>query len=217
MATRGLGVAEHYAVGCPDVLEIAVAGRPDLTGRRAIGPDGQVDLGRAGSVRVEGRTPADAAACVAHQLGLATGRVRLRVAEYNSREIYLSGAGIGVPRAVPYRGQETVLDLLQRVGGITPSAAPGDVYVVRPHVAEGDRPEVFHIDLQAIVVQKNERTNLRIQPFDQVYVGESRQGKLEKCLPGWLRPVYQAVWGIAPHPGRSPILPPTPVTMPAGA
>jgi protein involved in polysaccharide export with SLBB domain len=199
-ATRNEGVAEHYPVGCPDVLELGVAGRPDLTGPRTIGADGEIDLGVAGSVRVQGRTPGEAAAAVAAVLRLPPARVRVRVAEFRSRQLYLSGPGVGVPRTVAYQGQETVLDLLQRVGGITRTAAPEEVYVVRPHVTEGERPEVFHVDLQAILLKKDARTNVRLQPFDQVYVGETRQGKVNKCLPPLLQPVYQALWGIGPRP-----------------
>src|SRR5262249_10499813 len=55
-AARGEGVSEQYVVGCPDVLELAVEGRPDLSGRRGIGADGRIDLGPLGRVRVEGRT-----------------------------------------------------------------------------------------------------------------------------------------------------------------
>jgi protein involved in polysaccharide export with SLBB domain len=200
-ADRNQGVAENYTLGFPDVVEVVVAGRPDVIGQQAIGPDGRINLAAAGPVRVEGQTPLEAAAFVAGKLGVPAGKVRLRVAQFKSKLVYLSGEGTGVPRAVPYRGQETVLDLLQRVGGVTPAAAPGNVYVVRSHVADGERPEVFHVDLQAIVVKKDQHTNLRLQPFDQVYVGESRQGKLNKCLPPCLRPLYQAIWGIAPRKG----------------
>jgi protein involved in polysaccharide export with SLBB domain len=201
-------MASEYTLGCPDVVEVTVTTRCDWSGRQAIGPDGQIDLGANGSMRLQGQTPAAAAALVAHRLGLGAGDVRVRVAEFNSREIYLSGSGTGVPRAVPYRGPETVLDLLRRVGGVTPGAAPENVYVVRPHVAEGERPEVFHIDLRGIVMNQDERTNLLLQPFDQVYVGETRQGKLEKCLPGWLQPVYQRLWGIFPSQSTLPSPPP---------
>lgn len=202
---RNVGVAEHYAVGCPDVLAITVAGQLGLSGRRVIGPDGTVDLGNAGAVRVEGRTPSEAAALVARRAGVPLSDVRVHVAEFKSQVIYLAGPGVGVPRAVPYQGQETVLDVLQRVGGVTPAVAPEEVYVVRSHVAEGERPEVFHVDLRGIVMKKDQHTNLRLLPFDQIYVGETRQGKLEKCLPGWLRPLYQACWGIVP--GKKAIAP----------
>jgi protein involved in polysaccharide export with SLBB domain len=196
---RNEGVAEHYTIGCPDVLDIAVAGHPELAGRQTIGPDGMVKLGNAGTLRVEGRTPPEAAGLIAGRLHAAPAAVQVHVTQFQSQEIFLCGQGVGVPRAVPYEGQETVLDLLKRVGGVAPAAAPEDVYVVRSHVAEGERPEVFHIDLRGIVMKKDQHTNLRLQPFDQVYVGETRQGKLDKILPPWLRPLYQACWGIAPR------------------
>jgi protein involved in polysaccharide export with SLBB domain len=200
---RNEGVAERYKVSCPDRMEVDVAGRPDLSGRAAVRPDGRIRLGKSPSVLVEGLTPEEVAASMAEQLGLPPDRIKVRVAEFNSREIYLSGPGVGTPRTIPYRGPETVLDVLQRVGGITPAAAPEEVYVVRSHVADGNRPEVFHVELRAIVLKKDDKTNVRVQPFDQVYVGETRQGKTEKCLPPWLRPVYEAFWGIGP-PARDP-------------
>jgi protein involved in polysaccharide export with SLBB domain len=212
-ASRNAGVAEGYAVSCPDVLEVAVEGRPDLGGRRPVGPDGRIELGPNLAVRVEGRTPGEVARTVAKRAGVPAGRVRVRVAQYNSSQLYLSGQGTGVKRTVPYQGQETVLDLLQRVGGITPEAAPDDVYVVRPHVSDGERPEVFHVDLHAIVMNKDQRTNVRLQPFDQIYVGETKEGKVGKCLPPWLRPFYRACCGIGQRP---PPVPPTPDSLPPG-
>jgi protein involved in polysaccharide export with SLBB domain len=206
---RNVGVDENYAVSCPDELEVTVGGQPHWSGRRPIGPDGRIEVAPNQSVRVEGRTLPEVAGQVARQAGVAAGRVQVRVSQFNSRQLYLSGPGIGIQRTVDYRGRETVLDLLQRVGGITPAAASEDVYVVRSHVADGERPEVFHIDLQAIVMKKDQKTNVRIQAFDQVYVGETRQGKLGKCLPPWLRPLYQVCWGIRPRKNPVPIGPDT--------
>jgi polysaccharide export outer membrane protein len=193
---RGQAVAESYAIHCPDVLQITVADRPDLTGRRTIGPDGRINLGDAGQPRVEGRTVAEIAQLVAGQFGVPPGRVHVDVAEFKSQKVYVFGEVSGLQRAVAYEGEETVLDLLQRVGGITPGAAPNDVYVVRPRVAEGEAPEVFHINLRAIVLKKDERTNLRLQPFDQVYVGETRQASWSRCVPPCLRPLYDTFCGL---------------------
>jgi protein involved in polysaccharide export with SLBB domain len=198
MADRGLndgGALEAYLVGCPDVLEVAVAGRPDLGCRAPVAVDGCVDLGALGRPRVEGRTPPAIARELAGPAGVPADRVVLRVAAYNSQQVFLFGQVNGVQKAVPYRGPETVLDLLQRTGGLTPGAAPEDVYVIRPHLVDGTRPEVFHVDLQAIVLKHDPATNLRLQPFDQVHVGETRQATVEHCLPPGLRPLYQALCG----------------------
>src|SRR5262245_61480047 len=163
-SSRGDGVADFYRVGCPEVLEIIVDGRPDVGGRCALELNGTISLAPYGTARVEGRTPKEIATLVAEQIGAVPGDVHVRVAEYRSQHLYLFGEVIGWQRAIPYQGQETVLDVLQRVGGITPGAEPDDVYVVRPHIADGQRPEVFHVNLAGIVMKRDFKTNLRLQP-----------------------------------------------------
>ena len=206
-AARNQQVARCYTLGCPDLLEVTCPGRADLNFRRPIEPDGRIDLGALGRLRVEGQSVEAVAQRLAEVAGVSPGRVRVQVAGYNSQRIYLFGQVAGLQRAVPYQGQETVLDLLQRVGGITPGAAPGDVYVVRSRIAQDRPPEVFHVDLRAIVLDRDTRTNLRLQPFDRVYVGESRRFDMAKCLPPCFRPLYELFCGLSrPQP---PQLPPT--------
>jgi protein involved in polysaccharide export with SLBB domain len=200
MAERGLttdsaSLAESYQVGCPDVLEVTVAGHPEWSGRAAVTVDGRLDLEALGRPRVEGRTTPAIAVLVAARLGVPTDQVKVQVVQYNSQQVYLFGAVNHRQQAVPYRGQETVLDLLQRTGGITRGAAPDDVYVIRPHLVEGTRPEVFHVDLRAIVLKGDESTNVRLRPFDQINVGETEEAKLDHCIPPWLRSLYRALFG----------------------
>jgi protein involved in polysaccharide export with SLBB domain len=185
-----------YQVHCPDVLQVTIPNRPDLTGRRPIGPDGRIDLGRAGQPRVEGRTVPEVACKLAEEVGVSPRQVHVQVVEFNSQKIYLFGQVSGLQRAVPYQGEETALELLQRVGGITPGAAPDDIYVVRARVAEGEPPEVFHINLHDNVANQDQKTNPRLMPFDQVYVGESRQSSFARCVPPCVRPLYEAVCGL---------------------
>jgi protein involved in polysaccharide export with SLBB domain len=197
---RNEGVAEQYVIRCPDVLEVAAADYPDLPPRATVGADGRLDRDDLGRARVEGETAAEAARAVAAALGVPPAAVRARVVEYNSQQVYLFGEVLGQHRAVAYQGPETVLDLLQRVGGITPGAAEGDIHVIRSHVADGHDPEVFHIDLRAITVGKDMSTNVRLRPFDQVYVGQTRRAVIDRCVPPWLRPAYEAAFGMRRQP-----------------
>ncbi len=185
-AIREQCVLDHYQVGCPDVLTIDIASSPATKLRKPVGADGRIDLGKDARPRVEGRSPMQIAALVADELGAAPQAVRVQVAEYRSQQVFLFGKGVGGQRSVPYRGQETVLDLLRRTAGVNVELEPNDVYVVRAHIAEGGRPEVFAVQLQAIV-NGDQKTNLRLLPNDQIYVGETRQERLERALPPWLR------------------------------
>jgi len=198
-AVRNEGVPERYRVGCPDAVELVVRQRPEFSGRHEIGPDGRIDLGEYGRLHIEGRTTPEIVKLVAEETGASPECVQVRVSEFRSQHVLLFGEVIGWQRSVPYRGQETVLDLLQRMGGITPGAEPRDVYVLRPHLGDNQRPEAYHVDLHAIVLKHDHQTNIRLLPFDQVYVGETRRAQIEKALPPWLRPLYQGGWNTKPE------------------
>jgi protein involved in polysaccharide export with SLBB domain len=99
-------------------------------------------------------------------------------------------------RSVDYIGPEPVLDLLHRTGGITPGAAVRDVHVIRSHIVDGRNPEVFHIDLEAILQKGDQTTNIRIEPFDQIYVGQNRPSFYEKTITPCFRPLYEALFGL---------------------
>jgi len=197
---RNQGVLERYRVGCPDIIELTLPHSPELAGKHEIGPDGRIDLGDYGKLRVEGRTTPEIVQLLAAETGASPENLQVRVAEFRSQHVLLLGEVNGSQRSVPYRGQETVLDLLQRVGGITAGAAPKDVYVVRPHLGDNRRPEVLHVDLHAIVLKHDHRTNIRLLPYDQIYVGETRQAQIEKAIPPWLRGIYQTISRTKPDP-----------------
>jgi protein involved in polysaccharide export with SLBB domain len=203
-ASHTEAAVERYHVYCPDVLHLRVEGRADLDGLKTVALDGRIDLGNLGRVRVEGQTVGEIAGQLAALTGIPAERVHVGVAEFNSQRIYLIGEGNGLQRAVAYQGPETVHELLRRAGGVTAGAASRDVSVLRARVAEGRAPEVFRVDLEAIVLRNDQQTNLRLEPFDQVFVGETRMSALEKCLPSWLKPLYLAVTGLYRPGGKTP-------------
>jgi len=183
-------VASKYRARCPDLLQVEITGLPQHSGSQRIRPDGCIDLGEAGRPQVDGQTIPEIVRTVAESVGVAPEQVHVCVAEHNSQYLYVFGQVAGSQRAVPYQGPETVLDLLHRLGGLEHGAAVGDITVIRPHVAEGKTPEVFHIDLAAIILRKDPETNILLQPFDQVHIGRSQRASYRECLPPWLRSVF---------------------------
>ena len=188
-------VSARYVVHCPDALSFRIDGRPDWSGDRLVGADGRVWLAPGVSVRVDGLTVPQIAARTSRQLDLLPECVEVTVAAFNSQQIYLFGEVSGLQQAVPYQGPETVLELLQRAGGVTTGAAPRDVQVVRSHVADGKPPEVFHVDLHAILFRRDNQTNVPLEPFDQVHIGQSRTSRFGACLPPVVRPAYDWLCG----------------------
>src|SRR5262249_19361499 len=140
-ASHRTDLTTHYTLRCPDVLTVQVDGRPESSGERTVAPDGRIHLDDTTALRVDGMSIAEASRSIADRLGVEANHLQVSVAQYRSQSIYLFGEVNGLQQAVPYQGPETVLDLLQRVGGITSGAAPHDVQVVRSHIADGRSPE----------------------------------------------------------------------------
>jgi protein involved in polysaccharide export with SLBB domain len=175
-----------YTFACPDILEIAAGTDRDVTGRLTVDPDGTIALGTDGRLRVEGLTAGEVGAQLAAVLGVNISEIHVHVVEFASRQVFLCGPEAGRERAAPYQGPETVVEFISRTGGLSHDAQPREVYVVRPNVAAGRRPQVFHVDLEAILVRGDHATDVRLEPYDQVYVGETERAVLAKYLPDWM-------------------------------
>ena len=67
---------------------------------------------------------------------------------------------------------------------------------LRAGVAEDRKPEVYRVDLRAILFLDDPRTNIVVQPRDQVFVGERPLFSLERCIAPWLRPFYETVFNL---------------------
>lgn len=173
-----------YTLACPDAIDITFANRPQLSGRYSIEPDGAVSVAGVGRVALAGGTTMSAETQLASAAQEPPGTVHVAVGEHRSRLLFLIGPGAESEQAVPYQGAETVVDLLRRTGGLSAQAKPDEVHVIRPHVAAGRRPEVFDVDLAAILLAGDATTNVTLQPYDQIYVGMTRRSALARYMPG---------------------------------
>src|SRR5262245_9403524 len=82
---------DHYRVGCPDVLEVVVMGHPGWSGQAGVNPEGRIPVGPAPGLRVEDRSLQQVAAQVAAAAEVPVAHVQVRVAEFNSKQLYVHG------------------------------------------------------------------------------------------------------------------------------
>ena len=190
--------ASEYLIGCPDVVRVVFRDHPDWDAVAVVDVDGRLQLAQPGSVQADGRTLEEVRADLAALTGCPVEGVTVSLAAARSARVVVYGPIRGRARVVPYQGPEPVLDFLKRVGGLPPGSKLNQVYVIRPNVALAARPQVFRVNVPAVLVDGDPRTNVVLQADDQVYVGETRQSSLSRALPDWLGTAYRRLTGLLP-------------------
>ena len=187
-----------YRVGCPDVLDVSFADVPGWNALAAVDLDGRLPLQSPGSVRAEGRTLQEIRDDLARVASVPPERVAVHLAAPRSSRVFVHGPIRGRTRIVPYQGPEPVIDFLSRIGGLPPGSKLNQVYIVRPNVASGGKPEVFRVDVPAVLIDGNTTTNVPVRPSDEVYIGETSRSVFARVLPDWLGPIYRRLTGLMP-------------------
>jgi len=107
-----------YELGRGDEITIDALGRPELTGKHVIGPDGQVTLPIIGAIKIAGLTREDASLAIERALSTYYSDVSISISvdKYTSNEIILMGA-VEHPGILTFDKTPTLLEVISR-GGI---------------------------------------------------------------------------------------------------
>ena len=120
----------------PSVQLARVAGAQPVTGTYLVGPDGTINLRQYGVVPIAGKTVTEARVAIEKHLQqfLDSPQAAVEVVAYNSKVYYVitQGAGLGDNvRRLPVTGNETVLDAVSQVGGLSQLASK-KMWIARP-------------------------------------------------------------------------------------
>jgi protein involved in polysaccharide export with SLBB domain len=197
------GLSPAYRIGCPDVLSVSFATRPASEGLVSVDLDGRAPIPGVGRPRVEGFTAAEAAASIALMAEVPPESVGVAVLENRAATVFVHGPSNRRTAMLPYAGPEPVLDFLRRTGTIPAGASKlNRVYVLRSNVAAGTPPRLYHVDVEAVLLDSENATNLPLEPGDHVYIGETRRSSIVRLLPDWAKPLYRKVVGLLPDSWR---------------
>jgi polysaccharide biosynthesis/export protein len=168
-----------------------------IRGSHLVKSDGTVMLGLYGSVRVAGMTLAQARAAIEAHLSsyLLKPEVSVDVAGFNSKVYYVvtDGGGLGEQVArVPTTGNETVLDAVSQIGGLSGVSSKKRIWVSRPSPAGSCRPQVLPVDWCAITRGGESDTNYQLLPGDRVYIMADPLVTADTMLGRILAPVERA-------------------------
>ena len=100
-------------------------------------------------------------------------RFRSTFLAYNSKVIYIisDGAGSGESLVrVPFTGNETVLDVMSQVDGLSEVAAKNNIWVARPGPHGSEVAQKMYVDWRGITQDAVTTTNYQLLPGDRIYV-----------------------------------------------
>jgi polysaccharide export outer membrane protein len=147
-----------------------------IRGEHLVAPDGTVNLGIYGNVVVTGLTVAQARKVIEDHLSqfLQKPEISVRVLAYNSKVYYvifdLAGRGQQMVR-LPVTGNDTVLDAISQVNGLTAVSSQRHIWVKRPGVG-GACDQILPVDWVSITRGDGRSdTNYQLFPGDRLYVG----------------------------------------------
>ena len=158
---------EFYVIGAGDGLSINVWKEPTLSGNVRVRPDGFVTLPLINEVQVVGLTTGQLRKTLEEKYKEYTTDpfVTIRVEGIASSEVFLLGQ-VGKPGAFPLVGNESILQLLTRAGGLSVFANRSNIRVVR---RDGDRVTEYIVDYDAII-NGDLRQDVLLRPGDRIIV-----------------------------------------------
>jgi polysaccharide export outer membrane protein len=170
-----------------------------VSGAHLVRPDGTISLGAYGSVSVVGLTLPEVKRAVEAQLAqtLIDPEVIIEVQGFNSKLIYvvLDGGGAGqTVQRLPCTGNETVLDAIAQVNGLSPVSSTDEIWVARPAPA-GSPPQILPVNWNAVVGCGETTTNYQLLPGDRVYVASQRLVRIDTALSRIIAP-FERVTGV---------------------
>jgi len=169
-------VSETYAspLVAIDIVQIALL--QQIAGEHIVSPDGKVNLGVYGQIRVAGMSIPEARQAIETHLSpyLEDPRVAVDIFGFNSKFYYVisEGGGLGdkVTR-VPYTGNETVLDAISNVEGLS-AVSSQQMWVARPGRNAQGGEQILPVDWQAVTMRGDTSTNYQLMPGDRLFVAE---------------------------------------------
>ena len=175
---------QDYELGPGDIINVIVWDHPEITipagsyrsaeqSGTLVADDGTIFFPYAGTLNVAGKTPRQVREILAQRLSKVIENVQLdvRVVAFRSKRVYVVGE-VREPGLQPINDiKMTLVEAINRAGGITIEADHGNVLLTRGG-------QTWRVDLQALYEDGDVSQNVELQPGDIVNVPDRQLNKI---------------------------------------
>jgi polysaccharide biosynthesis/export protein len=164
----------NYIIGPGDNLNIFVWRSPELSVTIPVRPDGKISVPLVEDIVAVGKTPTQLAREIEKALVKYVQDPKVTVITEGfvgpfSEQVRVIGEA-AQPRAVPYRANMTLLDVMIEVGGLTKFAAGNRAVIVR---RTGGHQKSYDIKLDSLIKDGDVNYNVGLQPGDILIIPQS--------------------------------------------
>jgi len=174
-ASAASGAASSgYLIGPGDVLQVFVWRSPDLSATLPVRPDGRISLPLIEDMQAAQKTPTQLARDIEASLKTYVQQpvVTVMVTEFLgpfSQQIRVIGEAAN-PKAIPYRQNISLLDVMIQVGGLTKFASGSRAVVVRK--SDG-REQQYNVNIDRLLKDGDVTANVAMAPGDVLIIPQS--------------------------------------------
>lgn len=160
-----------YRLGEGDKLTLTVWGRPELSGKHTVGPDGYITVPLLGPERLSTLTREAAAHQVGQRLRQYYKRpnISISIDEYHANRITVLGRVL-TPGALTFDKPPMLLDALARAGSLP--VLDKQATLTRCAIFRG-REKIIWVDLKRLLNRGELAYNIRLKPNDLIYIPDS--------------------------------------------
>lgn len=163
-----------YIIGAGDVLRVFVLRSPELSAEVPVRPDGKITTPLVNDMMAVGKTASQLAKDIESNLAeyVRTPTVSVIISRPVGAfgQVRVVGQAVN-PRALPFRKDMTVLDVIIEVGGLSQYAAGNRARVIR---SAGGSSKQIHLKLDNLLNKGDVSQNLKMEPGDILVIPEAR-------------------------------------------
>ena len=162
-------VDEEYALGAGDEISLDFPGRPELSRKYIVGPDGRITLPIAGPIMIANLTREAAAKAIIQALSAdyTNLTVTVNIDKYGSNRVTVLG-NVQHPGVFYFDSTPTLLDAVSR-GGLQSTPTNKDGLPDRCMIYRGN-DQVLEVDLRALLRSGSATADIRLRRNDIVFI-----------------------------------------------